>query len=137
MKTYILRDPKAVEPQNPTRRDPALNPRTNATCGPAAPPLPVSSGSVLYVGLDVHNETIAASLAPGQSTEVRRYGIIGGSHDDVLRLIKKLSAAHPGLALKFCYEAGLARNFGGRDHDTFRAVAADKPAERITARPGS
>jgi transposase len=93
MKTYILRDPKAVEPQKPTRRDPALNP-------------PVCSGSVLYVGLDVHNDTIAASLAPGQSTEVRRYGIIGGRHDDVLRLIKKLSAAHPGLALKFCYEAG-------------------------------
>jgi len=62
--------------------------------------------AVLYVGLDVHNDTIAASLAPGQSTEVRRYGIIGGSHDDVLRLIKKLSAAHPALALKFCYEAG-------------------------------
>jgi hypothetical protein len=51
MKAYILRDPKAVEPQNPTRRDPpALNPRMNATCGPAARPLPVSSGSVLYVG---------------------------------------------------------------------------------------
>ena len=50
--------------------------------------------------------TIAVSLAPGDSTEVRRYGIIGGSHDDVLRLIKKLSAAHPGLILKFCYEAG-------------------------------
>src|SRR4051794_38165484 len=106
MKAYILRDSKAVEPQNPTRRDPGLNPRMNATCGPSAPPLPVSSGSVLYVGLDVHNETIAASLAPDQSSEVRRYGIIGGSHDDVLRLIKKLCAAHPGLALQFCYEAG-------------------------------
>ena len=106
MKTYILRDPEAVEAQNPARRDPALNTLVNAICGPAAPPLPVPSGRALYVGLDVHNDTIAVSLAPDDSTEVRRYGIIGGGHDDVLRLIKKLSAAHPGLTLKFCYEAG-------------------------------
>jgi hypothetical protein len=37
---------------------------------------------------------------------VRRYGIIGGEHDDVLKLVKKLQAAHPGTLLKFCYEAG-------------------------------
>jgi transposase len=37
---------------------------------------------------------------------VRRYGIIGGTHDDVLKLMKKLQAAHPGTLLKFCYEAG-------------------------------
>ena len=39
-------------------------------------------------------------------TEVRRYGIIGGEHDDVLKLVKKLQAAHPGTVLRFCYEAG-------------------------------
>jgi transposase len=65
-----------------------------------------SAGPALFIGLDVHNDTIAVSLAPSEGTEVRRYGIIGGTHDDVLRLIKKLSAAHPGLGLKFCYEAG-------------------------------
>jgi transposase len=54
----------------------------------------------------VHNDTIAVSLAPSDSTEVGRYGIIGGTHDDVLRLMKKLSCAHPGVTLKFCYEAG-------------------------------
>lgn len=46
------------------------------------------------------------SLAPSDTTEVRRYGLIGGSHDDVLKLAKKLAAAHPGVPLKFCYEAG-------------------------------
>jgi len=61
---------------------------------------------VLFVGLDVHNDSIAVSLAPSGSTEVRRYGVIGGSHDDVLKLLKKLSAAHPGVALQCCYEAG-------------------------------
>jgi hypothetical protein len=31
---------------------------------------------VHYLGLDVHKETIAVSIAPENSTEVRRYGII-------------------------------------------------------------
>jgi hypothetical protein len=81
--------------QPPTRR-----------CAPsrASPPLP--AGRVLFIGLDVHNDSIAVSLAPSDSTEVRRYGIIGGEHDDVLKLVKKLQAAHPGTLLKFCYEAG-------------------------------
>ena len=30
-----------------------------------------------YIGLDVHKESIAVSIAPCNSTEVRRYGIIG------------------------------------------------------------
>src|SRR5258708_527124 len=30
---------------------------------------------VHYIGLDVHKETIAVSIAPQSSTEVRRYGI--------------------------------------------------------------
>jgi transposase len=61
---------------------------------------------VLFVGLDVHNDSIAVSLASSDATEVRRYGIIGGQHDDVLKLLKKLAAAHPGVALHCCYEAG-------------------------------
>src|SRR6266404_1653580 len=97
MKTYILRDPKSVEPQK-AQFAPAV--------APAAPPAASANSPVLYIGLDVHNDSIAVSLAPSDATEVRRYGIIGGQHDDVLRLIKKLSAAHPGAVLKFCYEAG-------------------------------
>src|SRR5436190_17926809 len=67
MKTYILGKFETVEPQT------------------AALPVP-SVGPVLYIGLDVHNDSIAVSLAPSDSTEVRRYGIIGGSHDDVLKV---------------------------------------------------
>jgi transposase len=65
-----------------------------------------SSGPRLFIGLDVHTDSIAVSVAPSDSTEVRRYGLIGGGQDDVLKLSKKLQAAHPGSALKFCYEAG-------------------------------
>ena len=98
MKTYILRDPNSVEPQKaqfleaPDRQVERL---VTAGRSPA-----------LYVGLDVHTDSIAVSLAPSDTTEVRRYGLIGGTHDDVLRLAKKLRAAHPDLPLRFCYEAG-------------------------------
>jgi transposase len=61
---------------------------------------------VLFIGLDVHSDSIAVCLAPSDSTELRPYGVIGGRQDDVLHLLKKLSAAHPTATLKLCYEAG-------------------------------
>jgi len=60
--------------------------------------------TVHYIGLDVHKETIAVSIAPAHSTEVRRYGIINGSLDAVDKLVKKL--ASPGIELRLVYEAG-------------------------------
>ena len=74
MKSYILLPVKPVQSQ--------------ITIAPAGTRPPV-----LFIGLDVHNDSIAVSLAPSDSTEVRRYGIIGGEHDDVLKLVKKLQAA--------------------------------------------
>jgi transposase len=62
------------------------------------------SKTVHYIGLDVHKETIAVSIAPANSTEVRRYGIINGSLDAVDKLVKKL--AQPGIELRLVYEAG-------------------------------
>lgn len=110
MKTYILRHPKAVQPQKgqvvetvPTAQ-PQPQPQSAAPLQPAAVVAP--RPATLFIGLDVHSESIAVSLAPSDSTEVRRYGMIGGAHDDVLRLARKLAAAHPGRTLQFCYEAG-------------------------------
>ena len=99
MKSYILRTEKPVEPQ---KARPVRAPKTP----PPPSPAPAPAGPALCIGLDVHNDSIAVSLAPSDTTEVRRYGIIGGTLDDVLRLSKKLAAAHPGRVLKFCYEAG-------------------------------
>jgi transposase len=59
---------------------------------------------VHYIGLDVHKETIAVSIAPQNSTEVRRYGIIGGSLEAVDKLIKKL--VKDNVELRLVYEAG-------------------------------
>jgi hypothetical protein len=76
MKSYILRYAQPVQSQI----------------------IPVSTGipsSVLFISLDVHNDSIAVSLAPSETSEVWRYGIIGEEHDDVLNLVsfEKLMAA--------------------------------------------
>jgi transposase len=57
-----------------------------------------------HLGLDVHKETIAVSIAPQNSTEVRRYGIIGGTLAAVDKLLKKLAADN--IELRCVYEAG-------------------------------
>ena len=106
MKTYILRQPKPVESQKPARvprRKTQPVTTINAVLG--RPPAP-ANGPVLFIGFDVHTDSIAVSLAPSDSVEVRRYGIIGGTHDDVLKLLTKLQAAHPGTELRCGYEAG-------------------------------
>ena len=58
-----------------------------------------------FLGLDVHKESVSVSIAPNDATEVRHYGQIGGTLDDLDRLIKKLQDAHPGVELRFCYSA--------------------------------
>jgi transposase len=57
-----------------------------------------------FIGLDVHKESVAVSIAPSDSTEVRFYGTLGGQLADIDRLIQRL--AQPGVELRFCYEAG-------------------------------
>src|SRR5260221_10012559 len=77
MKTYILRDLKSVEPQKIQ-----FAPRS----APAAPPRALA-GPVLYIGLDVHNDSIAVSLAPSDATEVRRYWIMARAGRDQTTLL--------------------------------------------------
>jgi transposase len=132
MSTYLLRNVSKVQPQPQTATAP--------TAGPI-PRRPVSqaNGPALFIGLDVHTDSIAVSLAPSDSVEVRRYGLIGGGHDDVLRLAKKLAAAHPQMPLRFCYEAGphgfpLCRFLRAHGYDCILVAPSKvprKPGDRI------
>src|SRR5690349_2333539 len=60
--------------------------------------------TVYSIGLDVHKDSIAVAIAPSASTEIRQYGVIGGTVDALEKLLKKL--ARPGVELRFVYEAG-------------------------------
>ncbi len=55
-----------------------------------------------FVGLDVHAETIAVSVAEA-SGETRSLGIIPNRPESVRKLMKKLG---PARGLRVCYEAG-------------------------------
>jgi transposase len=59
---------------------------------------------ILYVGLDVHKESIVAATAAQGDTPAEPYGRIGGTLEALDKLIKKL--AKPDLELRFVYEAG-------------------------------
>ena len=129
MKTYILRDPKTVEPQksSPNPPPPEVSGRAiHGTLGSATPagrcwswtngcndgcPPPSLTPANLCSSSAWTSTTIRSqsSLAPSDSTEVRRCGIIGGEHDDVHKLVKKLQAAHgllfEALSLPVSYES--------------------------------
>ena len=61
--------------------------------------------SIMYVGLDVHKNTIDVALADGRrDSEVRHYGSIGGDLGSLDKLIRKLISK--GKTLRFAYEAG-------------------------------
>lgn len=57
-----------------------------------------------YIGLDVHKETIAVSVAEANGGEVRYVGEIANTPEAIEKLIKQLRKG--GANLSFCYEAG-------------------------------
>ena len=58
----------------------------------------------MYIGMDVHKESIDVALAPAGREEVRSYGQIGGDLDSVDKLLKRLRASHG--EVRVVYEAG-------------------------------
>ena len=64
------------------------------------------SSKILYVGLDVHKESIAVAYAPkDRGAAVVSLGAIGTRQSDIDTLIRKLQSKGPA-TLVFVYEAG-------------------------------
>ena len=63
-------------------------------------------GYALYVGLDVHKDTVAVAVSwPGRSAP-RYWGEIANKAKSVKRLVEELSEHTGGGLMLFCYEAG-------------------------------
>jgi len=59
---------------------------------------------IKYVGLDVHKSTIAIAIAEPGSSEVRYFGEIPNTPEQIAKTLRKLSIS--GAKLSVCYEAG-------------------------------
>ena len=64
----------------------------------------MTQSNILFIGMDVHKESIVISLADDDRSEVRRYGSIGGTMSDFKKTLRKLVST--GKSLFFCYKAG-------------------------------
>jgi transposase len=64
------------------------------------------SQELLYLGLDVHAQSISVALAEPGGGEVRQYGTLSGCLHSLEKALAKIKKAHPGRKLKVCYEAG-------------------------------
>ena len=73
-------------------------------------PLPMPNTTVrlrpMYVGLDVHKDTIVVALADDDRREARLFGTIVNTTAALERLLRRLAKAHTDRRWIFCYEAG-------------------------------
>ena len=61
----------------------------------------------LYIGLDVHKDSITIAIAPaGRSSEIRLYGAITHDLHALEKALARIRQAHPGARLEVAYEAG-------------------------------
>jgi len=61
----------------------------------------------LYIGLDVHKNSITIAIAQGgPKGEIRLFGTIANSLQALERTLERIRKAHPGAHLEIAYEAG-------------------------------
>ncbi|MFC1681538.1 IS110 family transposase [Pseudomonadota bacterium] len=99
----------------------------------------VFNGYPAYIGLDVHKDTIAVSVARSGREEPESRGEIANEPGRVAKLVERLSREFDGEMLSFCYEAGpcgygLYRQIVKLGHDcevVAPSLIPKKPGERI------
>src|SRR5262245_24236253 len=65
------------------------------------------SAITLYLGLDVHKDSITIAVAdPGSKGEIRLFGNISNDLHALEKAINRLRKGHPGANLETAYEAG-------------------------------
>jgi transposase len=93
---------------------------------------------IIFVGLDVHKDTITVALADeGRRGDVREYGRIVNTPEGLKKLLDKLGRT--GQPLRFCYEAGpcgygIQRQLTAAGHECVvvaPSLIPRKPGERI------
>lgn len=92
-----------------------------------------------YIGLDVHKETIAVSIARAGREAPDYWGEIANRPNKVRKLVDRLNQTYDGQILSFCYEAGpcgygLYRQLIELGHDcqvVAPSLIPKKPGERI------
>ena len=61
----------------------------------------------LYLGLDVHKDSITIAIAePGSKGEIRLFGTITNDMGRLEHTLGRIRTAHPGAQLEVAYEAG-------------------------------
>jgi transposase len=96
-------------------------------------------GYPAYIGLDVHKETIAVSVARSGRAAAESRGEISNRLKSVEKLVRRLSGEFGGEVLQFCYEAGpcgygLYRQILKLGHDcevVAPSLIPRKPGERV------
>lgn len=99
--------------------------------------LDMTSSNILFIGMDVHKESIEIAIADGTDHEVRRYGKIGGTHDAMCKTLRKLVSQEA--TLHFCYEADpsdyeLYRYLVSEGHDCWvvaPSMIPKKPGDKV------
>ena len=65
------------------------------------------SSITLYIGLDVHKDSITSAIAePGPKGEIRIFGTITNDLHALEKALTRIRKAHPGAQLELAYEAG-------------------------------